>query len=205
MNEALWALGRGTGVVALALFTMSVLLGILTRSGRPLFGLPRFALTLVHRNVALLATAFLAVHLVTLLGDSYAQLRLVDFVVPFLGAYKPFWLGLGTVAVDLLIAVVLTSPERASVGVRVFRAVHWLTYLIWPVALLHGIGNGTDAGAGWFIAFAVVCAVAVLSALLWRLTGGFAPLGSVRADLTQGDQNRTDPKRTDPNRVERNR
>ena len=195
MNEALWALGRGTGVVALALFTLSVLLGILTRSGRPLVGLPRFAVTLVHRNVALLATTFLAVHLVTLFGDSYAQLRLVDFVLPFLGANKPFWLGLGTVAVDLLIAVIVTSLARGYVGVRLFRAVHWLTYLIWPVALLHAVGNGTDAGEGWFVAFAIVCVAAVTAALMWRLVPGFVEYRSVRAD----------PNRTEPTRAGRSR
>jgi sulfoxide reductase heme-binding subunit YedZ len=182
MNEALWALGRGTGVVALALFTISVLLGILTRSGRPAFGLPRFAVTLVHRNVALLATVFLAVHLVSLLGDSYAQLRLVDFVVPFLGASKPFWLGLGTLAVDLLIAVVVTSLARPFVGLGVFRAVHWLTYLVWPIALAHSIGNGTDAGQGWFTTFAVACSAAVAGAVGWRLTRGFVEYRTVRVE-----------------------
>ena len=180
MNEALWALGRGTGVVALGLFTVSVLLGILTRSGRQLLGLPRFSVTLVHRNVSILATAFIAIHLLSLLGDSYAQLRLVDFVLPFLGAYKTVWLGFGTVAVDLLIAVMATGLLRRYVGIRVFRAVHWLTYLMWPVALVHSIGNGTDAGKTWFIAFAVACSAAVALAVAWRLTAGFIEYRTVR-------------------------
>ncbi|WBM79759.1 ferric reductase-like transmembrane domain-containing protein [Cryobacterium breve] len=184
MNEALWALGRGTGVVSLALFTVSVLLGILNRSGRPLFTLPRFSVALVHRNVALLATAFLAIHLVTLFGDSYAQLRLVDFVVPFLGAAKPFWLGLGTLAVDLMLAIVITALLRGVVGVRVFKAVHWLTYLMWPVALLHSIGNGTDVGQTWFIAFAATCSIAVVAALVWRLSRGFVEYENVRVERT---------------------
>lgn len=180
MNEALWALGRGTGVVALALFTVSVLLGVLTRSGRPLLGVPRFSVTLVHRNVSILATAFIAIHLLSLLGDSYAQLRIVDFVLPFLGSYKTVWLGFGTVAVDLLIAVMATGLLRRYVGLRVFRAVHWLTYLMWPVALVHSIGNGTDAGKPWFITFAVVCSAAVALAVGWRLTAGFVEYRDVR-------------------------
>ncbi|MBG6057399.1 sulfoxide reductase heme-binding subunit YedZ [Cryobacterium sp. MP_M5] len=182
MNEALWALGRSTGVVALALITVSVLLGIVNRSGRSPAGLPRFSVALVHRNVSLLATVFLGVHLLSLLGDSYAQLRLVDFVVPFLGAAKPFWLGLGTVAVDLLIAVVVTGLLRRRVGVRVFRAVHWLTYLLWPVALAHSIGNGTDAGQAWFVIFALACVASVGAAVLWRLTPGFVEFRSVRME-----------------------
>ncbi|KFF60969.1 hypothetical protein JF66_01070 [Cryobacterium sp. MLB-32] len=180
MNEALWALGRGTGVVALGLFTASVLLGIINRSGRALFTVPRFSLALVHRNLALLASAFLLIHLLSLLGDSYAQLRVVDVLVPFLGAYKPFWLGLGTLGVDLLLAVILTSLLRRVVGRRVFRAVHWLTYALWPIALVHSLGNGTDSSAPWFVAFAVLSTVAVLAAVGWRLTTGFIENGSRR-------------------------
>lgn len=191
MNEALWALGRGTGVVALALFTLSVVLGILNRSGRPLFTIPRFSLALVHRNVALMASAFLLVHMLSLFGDSYAQLRLVDFVFPFLGAYKPFWLGLGTLAADLLAAVILTSLLRRVVGRRAFRAVHWLTYALWPIALAHSLGNGTDSSAPWFIAGAVLSTGAVLAAIAWRLTDGFIENGSRRIEPVQKPVDRT--------------
>jgi len=188
MDEAFWALGRGTGVVALVLFTLSVLLGILTRSGRPLFTLPRFSITLIHRNVSLLATAFIVIHMLSLLADSYAQLTLVDLVFPFLGAHRPFWLGLGTLAVDLLLAVVVTSLLRRYVGQRVFRVVHWSTYLMWPIALAHSLGTGTDAGEGWFLALAVACTAAVLAAVVWRITAGFVEYrGERRAERFVGE------------------
>lgn len=180
MDEAFWALGRGTGVVALVLFTLSVLLGILTRSGRPLFTLPRFSITLIHRNVSVLATVFILIHMVALLADAYAQLTVVDLVFPFLGAYRPFWLGLGTVAVDLLIAVIATSLLRRFIGQRVFRVVHWSTYVMWPIALAHSLGTGTDAFEPWFLTLALVCSVAVLAAVVWRVTAGFVEYRSVR-------------------------
>ncbi|MCU1523674.1 MAG: iron reductase [Microbacteriaceae bacterium] len=173
MDDALWALGRGTGVVALLLMTVSVLLGILTRSGRPAFGLPRFAVTLVHRNSSLLASAFILIHIVSLFFDPYAQLNLVDAVFPFLGSYQPFWLGLGTLAVDLLVAVMVTSLLRQRVGQRGFRFVHWFTYAMWPIALAHSIGTGTDGTSSWFIALAVLCTLSVLAALGWRLSRRF--------------------------------
>ncbi len=173
MNEALWALGRGTGFVALLLMTVSVLLGILTRSGRPAFGLPRFAVTLVHRNASLLASVFILIHIVSLFFDSYAQLNLVDVVFPFLGSYRPFWLGLGTLGVDLLIAVMVTSLLRQRIGLRTFRVVHWVTYAMWPIALVHSLGTGTDATTPWFVTFAVLCVLAVLAALGWRLSRRF--------------------------------
>ncbi|HEY8912300.1 ferric reductase-like transmembrane domain-containing protein [Lacisediminihabitans sp.] len=180
MNEALWALGRGTGVVALLLLTVSVVLGIVTRSGHPLLGLPRFSVTLVHRNASLLASVFLLIHIVSLFFDSYAQLRVVDFFVPFLGAAKPFWLGLGTVALDLLLAIIVTSLLRRWIGRRVFRVVHWFTYALWPVALAHSIGNGTDGTSVWFLALALASVVLVAVAVAWRVSANFIEFGNTR-------------------------
>jgi predicted ferric reductase len=182
MSEALWALGRGTGVVALVLMTITVVLGILTRSGRPAFGLPRFAVTLVHRNSALIGTAFIVIHVVSLLFDPYAQLNVLDFFVPFLGSYHPFWLGLGTVAADLLIAIVVTSLLRRWIGQRVFRVVHWTTYALWPIALFHSIGTGTDVGNGLFVLLAVACVAAVAGSVIWRLTTAFQQRGRTAVD-----------------------
>lgn len=173
MDDALWALGRATGVVAMVLLTVSVVLGTVTRSGRRAVGLPRFSVTIVHRNVAILAAVFTLVHIVSLLFDPYAQLRLVDLVVPFLGKYQPFWLGLGTLGVDLLLAVMVTGLLRRFVGVRVFRVVHWFVYAMWPVAFVHGIFIGSDRGAGWFVATSIACGVVVIGAGAWRLTRGF--------------------------------
>lgn len=172
-NEALWALGRGAGTVTLVLMTVSLLLGILTRSGRPALGLPRFAVTRVHRNAGLLAAVLLTVHLVSLFFDPFAQLKIVDILVPFLGTYRPFWLGLGTVALDLLLAVLVSSLLRRHIGLRVWRGVHWATYGLWPVAVAHGLGNGTDAFTTWFLAVTGVCVLSVAAALAWRVQEGF--------------------------------
>lgn len=173
MDEALWALGRGTGIVGLALMTISVVLGILTRSGRPAFGMPRFAVTLVHRNASLLGTVFILIHIVSLLFDPYAQLDVVDFFVPFLGDYSVFWLGLGTVAFDLLLAIIITALLRNRIGPRLFKAVHWGTYAMWPIALAHSLGTGTDAFSTGFLVFAGLCTAAVAGALIWRLSARF--------------------------------
>ena len=123
IDQALWALGRGTGVTALAFMTVALFLGIATRSGRPLVMLPRFAVADVHRFASLAGTLLVVLHMALLFFDPYAQLRLVDFIVPFLGAYRPLWLGLGTLAFDLLAVVIVTSLLRHRLGVRAFRAV----------------------------------------------------------------------------------
>lgn len=173
-TDALWYLGRGSGVVTLLLLTVSVVLGIGTRSGRPAPWLPRFAVAALHRNTSLLATVFLVLHVVLLLFDPYAQLDVLDTVVPFLAGYAPFWVGLGTLALDLLLALVVTSLLRHRIGHRTWRAVHWTAYACWPVALVHALGSGTDAGTGWFLVLAGFCAVAVAGAVAWRLSTSFA-------------------------------
>jgi sulfoxide reductase heme-binding subunit YedZ len=173
MSEALWYLGRGTGLVSLVMLTVVVALGIANRSGRPVLGLPRFAVAAVHRNAALLAVTLLAVHVLTLLADPYAQLKLVDIVVPFVGTYRPVWLGLGTLAFDMVLALVATSLLRARLGLRTWRFVHWSAYAAWPVALLHGLGTGSDSGQLWLRLTALACAVAVLAATAWRLSQRF--------------------------------
>lgn len=177
MSAAFWALGRGTGVVALVLFTLALVLGIVARSGRPVPWLGRFGTSDLHRTAALTGTGLVAAHVATLYFDPYAQLRLVDFVFPFLGAYKPLWLGLGTLALDLLGVITVVSLLRHRVGPRVFQTVHWATYALWPVALLHALGNGTNGGSTWFRALAVVCISAVVTAVGWRLTPSYAHRG----------------------------
>ncbi|MEI2810551.1 MAG: ferric reductase-like transmembrane domain-containing protein [Nocardioides sp.] len=181
LDTALWALGRGTGVVALLMFTVSLVLGVFTRSGRPLPGLGRFAASDLHRTAALTGTLLVGVHVMSLFFDSYAQLRLVDLVIPFLGAAKPLWLGLGTLAVDLLAVITVVSLLRHRVGPRVFKAVHFGTYLLWPIALVHAIGTGTDALTPWLLGLAAACTAAVVGAVGWRLTPSFIERGWSRS------------------------
>jgi sulfoxide reductase heme-binding subunit YedZ len=180
MSSALWALGRGTGVVALLLFTVSLVLGIVARSGRPVPWLGRFGTSDLHRTAALTGTGLVVAHVGTLYLDPYAQLRLVDVVLPFLGAYKPLWLGLGTLALDMLGVVTVVSLLRHRVGPRVFKGVHWATYALWPVALLHALGNGTNGTSTWFRVLTVLCISAVVTAVGWRLTPSYAHRGWTR-------------------------
>jgi len=180
-SEALWALGRGTGVVALVLFTMSLVLGVVARSGRPLPGLGRFGASDLHRTAALTGTGLILVHVVSLFFDSYAQLRLADLVIPFLGSFKPLWQGLGTLALDLLAVITVVSLLRKQVGPRVFRAVHYGTYLLWPISLAHALGNGTDSRSVWMLTLAAICSTAVGASLIWRVLPSYGERGMNRA------------------------
>jgi sulfoxide reductase heme-binding subunit YedZ len=167
-TRALWYLSRGTGVVSLLLLTAVLLLGVLGvarwRSAR----LPRFVVQGLHRNLTLLALFFIAIHVLTTVADGFAPIRLLDAIVPFASPYRPLWLGLGTVAFDLLLALTLTSLVRVRIGAGTWRAVHWLAYASWPVALVHSLGTGSDVRVGWMQMLAAGCTGAVALAVLWR-------------------------------------
>ena len=171
--SALWYLTRGTGPVALVLLTISVALGVTNVRRVQTERLPRFVLDAVHRSVSLLALAFLAVHIVTAVLDPFAPIRLIDAVVPFVSAYRPVWLGLGAIASDLLVAVALTSVLRRRFGHRAWRATHWLAYACWPVALVHGLGTGSDAKTSWMLALTAGSVLVVLTAVGVRAAAGW--------------------------------
>jgi hypothetical protein len=167
--SAYWYLTRGSGVVALLLLTAGVVLGVLTSTRWGSTRWPRFVVSGLHKNLTLLAVAFVVVHVVTTILDGYAPIRLRDAVIPFASSYRPFWLGLGAVAFDLLLALIATSLLRARLGLRTWRIVHWCAYAAWPVALVHGFGTGSDARAGWFELVAVGACAAVVAAVLVRV------------------------------------
>ena len=169
-SGALWYTSRATGVVSLVLLTAVVLLGLLvTRDGR-LPGLPRFAVTDLHRNLSLVSILFLAVHIASVVVDPYVTIRWTQAVIPWGGSYRPLWVGLGTVAFDLLLALIATSLLRVRLGRRVWRSLHWLAYGAWPVAVAHGIGAGTDLRSGWMLATTVALAGVVVLAAAWRFS-----------------------------------
>jgi DMSO/TMAO reductase YedYZ heme-binding membrane subunit len=174
----LWYLTRATGVVSLLLLTAVVVLGVTASLRLSSERWPRFLVAGLHRNLTLLALAFLAVHIGTTVADNYVPITLKDVFIPFVSAYRPIWVGLGAVAFDLLLALVVTSLLRARVGVRLWRGLHWLAYVSWPVALVHGLGTGSDAKTNWMIMLTVVCIGSVALAVLARVAvgGGRAPI-----------------------------
>jgi sulfoxide reductase heme-binding subunit YedZ len=168
-GHAYWYATRGSGVAALLLLTLVVVAGIAGSLRLRGERWPRFLVVGLHRNLTLLTLAFLAVHVVATVLDSYTPIGLLDVVVPFAGRYRPLWLGLGVVALDLLLALTITSLLRARLGYRSWRALHWLAYAAWPVALAHGLGTGSDARFGWLQALSLVSVLAALAAVALRL------------------------------------
>lgn len=170
---AYWYLTRGTGTVALILLTLSVALGVANVRRVRTDRMPRFVLDAVHRNASLLAMAFLLVHILTSLLDGFAPIRLVDVIIPFVSAYRPLWLGFGALAFDLLAAIAVTSILRRRFGYRTWRIVHWAAYASWPVALLHGLGTGSDTKTGWMLLVVAGSVIVVIVSVVARATAGW--------------------------------
>jgi hypothetical protein len=169
----MWYLTRGTATVSLLLLTLSVVLGVLDVRRVRTETMPRFVLDAVHRNASLLAVAFIVVHIVTSVLDGFAPISLFDGVIPFTSAYRPVWLGLGALSFDLLIAVTLTSLLRRRFGHRAWRAVHWTAYASWPLALVHGLGTGSDTKLSWMLVIVGLSVIAVIVAAVARATAGW--------------------------------
>src|SRR6185437_2187081 len=169
-STVLWYASRATGVVALLLMTAVVLLGLMvTRQGR-LPGLPRFAVTGLHRNLSLVAVVFIVLHVLTAVADSYVTIPLTAIVVPLASPYEPLWIGLGAVSADITIAVIVTSLLRRHLSRGLWRVVHLLAYLSWPVAWLHSISSSRDMLHGWMFPLSIGCALLVMGAVGWRVT-----------------------------------
>jgi methionine sulfoxide reductase heme-binding subunit len=181
-DSLLWYTTRGAGVVSLLLLTGVVVLGVLSVRRFEAAGWPRFLTVGLHRNVSLLALVFLAVHILTAVVDPFTHLGWVPVLIPFGSYYRTFWLGLGTIAAELVAAIIVTSLLRGLIGAWAWRLVHWLAYAAWPIAVVHGIGTGTDAGSWWLLAIQGPCALAVVVAVGLRLlTSSPDPLAVDRA------------------------
>jgi DMSO/TMAO reductase YedYZ heme-binding membrane subunit len=182
-STPLWYATRATGLTALVLLTASMALGLLSsvRFARP--GWPRFVTLGLHRNVSLLALAFTVAHVLTSVLDGFVNIPVQDAVIPFISSYRPLWTGLGAIAFDLMIALAVTSLLRTRMTYRGWRLVHSTSYLCWPVAVVHGLGTGTDTQARWVLALTGACVAVVAGLILWRLARGWSarPLASAGA------------------------
>lgn len=167
-----WYIARGAGLAALLLLSATTCLGaLMSRRSTP--G-PRIVLHYVHRVTASLGLAVLALHLGTILADSYAGVGWVGALVPFRSGYRPNWVALGTLAAYLFVLAAAIGFARArfaasATATRVWRALHALAYLAWGAAMLHGLNTGTDSGLPWVRLLYLACAIAVVLGLAIRM------------------------------------
>jgi predicted ferric reductase len=174
----IWMTARGAGLSAVVLLTTSTVLG--TLASRHGAGSPhpnatrRYLMQYLHRTFAGLALAAVALHIVTILADSYAHVGWVGALVPLTSSYRPMTVALGTLAAYLLIGVAVLGLARGRMaasprGARVWRRLHALAFVAWGAAMLHGFLSGTDSSVGWVRNLYIGCLLAVLAAVAVRL------------------------------------
>ena len=168
-STSLWYATRASGIVTLILLTLTMILGLLTTSRAQGRNWPGFAQQEIHRRISIIAVVFLAIHVLTSILDTYVHIGWFALVVPFASPYSRFWVGVGTIALDLMVAVFVSSLLRARLKPGTWRGIHWLAYALWPLALAHTFGLGTDSREHWVIVLGVVCGLSVGVALVWRL------------------------------------
>jgi len=140
---------------------------VVTRYGGPEW--PRFLNYEMHRRISLLSIVFFVVHIGSVVLDPFTSLGLGAALLPLASSYRPVPVALGVVAVYLFAAVIASSLLRKHIGQRSWRAIHWTSYALWPIALVHGMAAGTDGFAVWMLGLDVACALAVVACLAWRI------------------------------------
>ena len=165
----LWFLNRGTGAAVLVLLTATLVLGILTARPTRARWVPGFVTRQLHRNLAVMSTVLVLLHAFSAVLDSYVDIRWWQAFSPVGATYRPLWLGLGSLALDVMLLVALSSALRSRLTPRLWRTVHLSGYLTWPVALAHSYGTGTDAGDAWARWLAFACLATIVLAFTARL------------------------------------
>jgi sulfoxide reductase heme-binding subunit YedZ len=168
----LWFVSRALGAMALLLLSVVIVLGILHNTSvvkNADLGLPRFVLVALHRNLSLISVVFIALHVVTVIVTDYVHLRVIDVFVPGIATFNPVAAAFGTVATDLVLAIVFTSMLRSRLSRRVWFWVHWTSYLCWPVSVVHAVLNASFRGTTWWtLAVPLLSMVAIIAALIYR-------------------------------------
>ena len=176
----LWYTARSTGYVSLLMLTAILVLGIITAMRWDSRDWPRFLSQALHRNLSLLVLVFLGIHIVTSVVDPFAGIAILNTVLPFTGSYRPVWMGLGVLSMELLVALAITSLLRQRIGFALWRFIHWAAYACWPLALLHTLGTGSDVRSPWALIVSLGCVAAVVLAIAWRLTSNRARISVAR-------------------------
>lgn len=159
--DLVWILARSTGVGSLVALTLSVLTGIALRTGTFAWLSHNRGVRVVHGFLTVLWIPLALAHVIALLFDRYAQVGLLDLVIPFGVSYGRLAIGLGTISAQLIVVVLISTWLRSSLTLGQWQAFHRLSYVAFVAAFAHGILSGTDlanpvvAGLAWITAGAV--------------------------------------------------
>ncbi len=162
----LWVAERAMGLTALILLSLATFLGAVVSAQWHSWRFPEVMAVSLHRNVALLSLVFVAVHVLTTIFDTYVSVPISNAFIPFIGTYEPLWVGLGAIAFDIFLVVLITSWLRARIAPRLWRWIHDLTYVCWAIATVHAVGGADERQLT--LTVALVGAAVVLPTIVLR-------------------------------------
>ena len=202
MEYAWWLASRASGIVALALISLSVMLGLAMAGRASRDPKLRRAMIAVHEHAALAALIAIAVHGITLLGDKWLDPGVLGILVPFQMEHEPLWTGLGILGGYLAAALGLSFYARRRIGAKRWRSLHKATILVYVLSVLHTLGAGSDASTPWLRAQLVLTGAPILFLFVLRVlpaarvSGGAsaAPPGSAPSPAPRSA--RSQPSRT---------
>ena len=195
-DQVLWFATRGAGIVSLLIVTASMCFGMLTVARFWSESWPRFFNLEMHRRISLLAIVFLLIHIATAVLDPFTKLGLSAAIVPLASTYRPLPVAMGVVSMYLFIALIITGLLRARMPQPLWRAIHWTSYAMWPLALAHSFFAGSDAGSLWGLALGAISLGAVAACLMYRISVWDASRGRLEdAVLTSSWEEATRPGR----------
>ncbi len=173
--KAYWYLSRASAMVSFVLLWMSIILG-LTLTNKMARIWPGGPVVFdLHQHTSLLGLAAALFHGLILMGDHYIAYSLTTVLTPFASIdYRPFWVGLGQIGFYLLALVGLSFYVRKWMGARLWRVVHYLSFGVFVLALLHGVMSGTDTPS------------LAVAAMYWVATGSVVFLTLQRVLVTGG-------------------
>ena len=168
--KAYWFLSRASALVAYGLLWLAMVFGLLM-SGRLAPARPGGASTFeLHQHASLLGLAFALFHALILMGDAYIHYGLRQVLVPFSSSgFKPLWVGLGQVGIYLLAIITFSFYVRPLIGRQLWRLIHMLSFVLFALALGHGLYSGSDSQQGWVKAIYWASGIVVLFLAIYRI------------------------------------
>lgn len=164
-----WYIARASGITLYLVLWVGMAAGLGLTTGLLDRWVRRGTLISLHAYATHLAYGFLALHLLSLAADPTVRFGGRELLVPFAAGWREPWTGLGVLAGELTVVIGASFAVRQTIGMKAWRALHWLTFPLYALALLHGIGAGSDARQPWASALYLTTGSLVVALSLYRL------------------------------------
>jgi predicted ferric reductase len=179
IDHTYWFLSRAAGMVAYLLLFTSVFLGLSMTGGALERFLARFRVYDLHRFASLLGVGVILFHALVVLPDEFIAFTLPELLLPFASPYRPLYMGLGVLSLYLTAVIVAAFYVRRLISYKIWRLMHYATFLAFVLALAHGVGAGTDTGAAWAQYLYAATGLVAFNLLVYRALKGSARPGPV--------------------------